>query len=25
VGCRVHGYCQEMDEGIEKGLKGMVS
>ena len=25
VGCRVHGYCQEMDEGIEKGLKGMFS
>lgn len=25
VGCTVHGYCQEMDEGIEKGLKGMVS
>jgi len=25
VDCTVHGYCQEMDEGIEKGLKGMVS
>ena len=25
VGCTVHGYCQEMDEWIEKGLKGMVS
>jgi hypothetical protein len=25
VGCSVHGYCLEMDEGIEKGLKGMFS
>jgi len=24
VGCWVHGYCQEMDEGIEKGLREMV-
>jgi len=25
VGCTVHGYCQEMDKGIEKELKEMVS
>ncbi len=25
VDCTVHGYCPEMDERIEKGLKGMVS
>lgn len=25
VDCPVHGYCQEMDEGIEKGLEEMVS
>ena len=24
VDCPVHGYCQQMDEGIEKGLKDMV-
>ena len=25
VDCTVHGYCPEMDEGIEKGLEGMVN
>ena len=25
VDCTVHGYCQQMDEGIEKGLEEMVS
>lgn len=25
VGCTVHGYCQEMNEGVEKGLTGMLT
>ena len=25
VGCKVHGYCAEMNEAIEEELKGMVS